>query len=86
MGDEVVNKNGVTLQIAAPVPVGGSSTRTTLRLICNGQEIVRRENQSHYTHIIPAGQTGVFRVEVHLRFQGRMRGWVFSNPIYIVGG
>jgi len=86
MGDEVVNKNGVTLQIAAPVPVGGSSTRTTLRLICNGQEIVRRENQSHYTHIVPAGQTGVFRVEAQLPFQGRTRGWIFGNPIYIVGG
>jgi hypothetical protein len=86
MGDEVVNKNGVTLQIAAPVPVRGSSTRTTLRLICNGKEIVRRENQSHYTHLVPAGQTGVFRVEAHCPFQGRTRGWIFSNPIYVRSG
>jgi hypothetical protein len=79
MGDEVVNKSGVTLQIAAPA-------RASLRLIGNGKEIVRRENQSHYTHIVPAGQAGVFRAEAHILFQGRMRGWIYSNPIYIRGG
>ncbi len=79
MGDEVVNKSGVTLQIAAPA-------QASLRLIGNGQEIVRRENQTNITHVVPAGQTGVFRVEAHLPFQGRTRGWIYSNPIYLVGG
>ncbi len=83
MGDEVVNKSGVTLQIAAPVPVRGSSTRASLRLICNGKETARRDGQTHMMHIVLAGQAGAFRAEVHLPFQGRTRGWIYSNPIYI---
>jgi hypothetical protein len=34
-------------------------------------------------HIVPAGQVGVFRAEAHILFQGRMRAWIFSNPIYV---
>jgi hypothetical protein len=76
MGDELTNKSGVTLQIAAPA-------KASLRLLRNGQEARRWENQSHATHIVPAGQAGVFRVEAHLPYQGRVRGWIYSNPIYV---
>ena len=77
MGDEVVNKSGVTLQIAAP------GKPALLRLICDGQEVKSWENQSHALYIVPERQAGVFRVEVHLHYQGQVRGWIYSNPIYV---
>ena len=76
MGDEVTNRNGLTLQIAAPV-------QAELRLLRDGQEIGRWENSTHATHNVPAGAAGVFRVEVYRPFQGRRRGWIYSNPIYV---
>jgi hypothetical protein len=76
MGDEVVNRNGLTLQIAAPA-------QADLRLVCNGQEIGRWDNHTHATHLVPAGTGGVFRAEAHRLFQGRRRGWIYSNPIYV---
>lgn len=79
LGDEVTNKRGVTLQIGTPAPA------TVLRLMCNGQEVKRWENQANATHIVPERQTGAFRVEAHLHYQGQLRGWIFSNPIYIRG-
>ena len=76
MGDEVLNKTGVTLQIAAP-------RSADLRLIRDGQEVARWDGQTHVTHTVPVGEAGVYRVEAYLPFQGRARGWIFSNPIYI---
>ncbi len=77
MGDEIVNKSGVTLQIAAP------ARAALLRLLCGGQEVKRWENQSHATHVVPERQAGVFRVEAYLQYQGQLRGWIYSNPIYV---
>lgn len=75
MGDAISNRSGLTLQIVAPRPAA-------LRLLRNGREVLRRESQT-ITHVLPAGETGVFRVEAHLPFKGRPRGWIFSNPIYV---
>jgi len=36
-----------------------------------------------YRDLVAAGQAGAFRAEVHLPFQGRTRGWIYSNPIHI---
>ncbi len=30
-----------------------------------------------------ATEPGVYRVEAYIRYKGRRRGWIFSNPIYI---
>ena len=76
MGDEVVNRNGLTLQVAAPA-VG------SLRLLRDGVEIGRWDNQTHASHTVPGGEGGVFRVEVHVLFKSRLRGWIYSNPIYV---
>lgn len=76
MGDEVVNRSGLTLQTAAP-SVG------SLRLLRDGTEIGRWDNQTHASHSVPAGEGGVFRVEVHVPFKGRLRSWIYSNPIYV---
>lgn len=76
MGDELLNKNGVTLQITLP-------RRASLRLIRNGEVIVNSQNATHYTHSVSSEQAGVFRVEAHIHYKGRLRGWIYSNPIYI---
>ena len=76
MGDEVVNRSGLTLQAAAP-SVG------SLRLLRDGVEIGRWENQSHCSHTVPIGEFGVYRIEIHVSFKGHLRGWIYSNPIYV---
>lgn len=75
MGDETTNRGGVTLQVTAPRPAA-------LRVLRDGREVLRRETQS-ITHVLPPGETGVYRVEAHLMFKGRPRGWIYSNPIYV---
>ncbi len=76
MGDEIRNESGVTLQLAAPA-------RCTLRLLRDGQEVAHWDGHTHATHIVPARQAGVFRVEAYIEYKNAPRGWIFSNPIYI---
>jgi hypothetical protein len=76
MGDELMNRGGVTLQLAAPA-------NANLRLLRDGAVIAQWENQSHAAYVVPADAAGVYRVELHRQYQGRERGWVYSNPIYI---
>ncbi len=101
MGDEALNRNGISMQIAIPTSPGlprratlgsaaksaGGSNRVhvSTNLLKNGHEAARWENQTNITHVVPPGEAGVFRVEVRLRYQGRLRGWIFSNPIYLRG-
>ncbi|MHB1120566.1 MAG: hypothetical protein ACYC11_10945, partial [Bellilinea sp.] len=28
-------------------------------------------------------EPGVYRVESYIRYLGKLRGWIFSNPIYL---
>jgi hypothetical protein len=93
MGDEIVNRNGVTMQIAVPTYPGqprrasASARKDTahvcIRLLRNGLELAQWENQTNITYIVPPLEAGVFRVEVRLRYQGQMRGWIYSNPVYL---
>ncbi len=97
MGDETLNRGGVTLQIAVPTIPGlpqrsASAARSPTRpggvnvsthLIRNGSELAQWKNQTNITTVVPPGEAGVFRVEVRLRYRGRQRGWIYSNPIYL---
>jgi predicted metal-dependent phosphoesterase TrpH len=76
MGDEVINRTGITLQFGTPAPA-------VLRLLRNGVEVQRWAAQTHASLTVPAGESGVYRVEAHIAFKGRQRGWIYSNPIYI---
>ncbi len=76
MGGEAVNRSGLTFQIALPAPA-------TVSLIRCGQVIGRWANTTHVTHVLPGGETGVYRLEAQRMFKGRTRGWIFSNPIYV---
>ena len=74
MGDEIECRNGITLQIRLPMI-------SECRLLHNGKPVKiwrKRENCTYIT-----SEPGVYRVEVYIHYLGRMRGWIFSNPIYV---
>lgn len=75
MGDEIPSKNGVTLQAKLP------SDDAELRLLKDGAVIQTWKHKASFTHI--TSQPGVYRVEAHRRYLGKMRGWIYSNPIYV---
>jgi hypothetical protein len=74
MGESIKIRFGVTLQIRAPLPA-------SIRLIHNGQEYKRWDATPTAVHTV--NEPGAYRVEVHLPFRGRLRGWIYSNPIYL---
>jgi hypothetical protein len=74
MGDEVRIKRGLTFQIRLP-------QRTLCRLIRNGNTIKEWQDRDVCTHITT--DPGVYRVEVFIPYKGKLRGWIFSNPIYV---
>lgn len=76
MGSTVSSQGGVTFQIRLPIAV-------ECRLLCNGQVIRIWRNSTICTHI--TSDCGAYRVEAYIKFHGKNRGWIFSNPIYVIG-
>lgn len=75
MGDEIKMGMGVTLQAAAP-------TRCNMRIIRYGETVKRVDDATHIMHI--TRQAGAYRVEATIEFKGKSRGWIYSNPIYVL--
>jgi hypothetical protein len=73
MGDEIITVGSVTLQARFP-------SIAEIRLVKNGK-ILKKLHGDTLTHI--TDEPGVYRIEAYRHFLGRMRGWIFSNPIYI---
>ena len=73
MGETLVMRDRAKLQIISPQPA-------TLRLIKDGQLLIQTASQriDYQTD-----EPGVYRVEAYRPFWGRLRGWVFTNPIYV---
>lgn len=74
MGDIVSAKGGITFQIRLPF-------RTECHLIKDGKKIKTWRKRENCTHI--TSEPGVYRTEVYIRYKGKRRGWIFSNPIYV---
>lgn len=74
MGDAVAMDVGATLQVLAP-------TRASIRVVHNGEVVASTASGQSLTHIPLA--PGAYRAECSLAYEGRERGWIFSNPIYI---
>jgi len=75
MGGEISSKNGVTLQIKLP-------HACKCRLIKNGRVVMSWDKRLTCTYI--TSEPGSYRVEAYINYKGRERGWIFSNPIYIL--
>ncbi|HSO26659.1 MAG TPA: hypothetical protein VLS48_01220, partial [Anaerolineales bacterium] len=74
MGAEISAKFGVTLQIHLP-------QKAECRLIKDGELAQTWQNRENCVYITT--EPGVYRVEAYIPFQGRLRGWIFSNPIFV---
>jgi hypothetical protein len=73
MGEEIEADPTVTLQVKIP-------SLAEIRLVRNG-EVVRTAFGSALTLVTE--EPGAYRVEVRRRYLGRLRGWIYSNPIYV---
>ena len=73
MGDEITSTGSVTLQARFP-------SHAEIRLIRNGKTIKELHGD---TLAYITDEPGVYRIEAYKRFLGRLRGWIFSNPLYI---
>ncbi len=73
MGDEISEKEAVTLQVKSPDPA-------EIRLIKDG-EVIKTVHGEVLVHV--TNEAGTYRVEAYKYHLGRSRGWIYSNPIYI---
>lgn len=76
MGDQVRVKGGLTFQIRLP-------QKNLCRLLKDGKMLKEWTDRDVCTHITT--ESGVYRVEAFIPYKGRLRGWIFSNPIYVWG-
>jgi hypothetical protein len=73
MGDEIAPIGSVTLQARFP-------SVAEIRLIKNGKIIKKLHGD---TLTFNTDDPGVYRIEAYKQFLGKLRGWIFSNPVYI---
>jgi hypothetical protein len=73
MGDEIESAGAVTLQTKLPSPA-------EIRLVRDGK-VIKTAHSDTLVH--NTSDPGVYRLEVYKRYLGKLRGWIFSNPIYI---
>lgn len=74
MGDELHFGFGATLQVRAPA-------RCRIRIIRHGKVVAEVERESNLTYI--PEEPGAYRVECLIQYEGRERGWIYSNPVYL---
>jgi hypothetical protein len=75
VGDTIRLGAGATLQVLAP-------TRCRIRIIHKGKSVAETSQDIGLT-FIPT-EPGAYRVECTLTFLGKERGWIYSNPIYLL--
>lgn len=74
MGEAGPVRFGATLQIRTPL-------ECLIRVIHNGNVVKSWEKTSHA--VLSVTEPGAYRVEAYILFKGRLRGWIFSNPVYL---
>jgi len=75
MGEKIGMDGAVILQGKLP-------SSAEIRLIKDGK-CIKALHGGTFTHVTK--EAGVYRVEAYKRFLGKLRGWIFSNPIYVEG-
>ena len=73
MGDEITPAGAFTLQARLPAAA-------EIRLVRNGK-VIKTIHGDALLHI--TGEPGIYRIEAYKRYLGKLRGWIFSNPIYV---
>jgi hypothetical protein len=51
-------------------------------LVKDGKVIKTWQNRETAAHITT--EPGIYRIEAYIHYLGRLRGWIFSNPIYVI--
>lgn len=74
MGDTLKLQGTATLSVSSP-------HKAQLSLLKDGQIIAQTKGKILEQQI---DEPGVYRVEAHRRYWGWRRGWVYTNPIYVV--
>lgn len=74
MGDEMVLGTGATLQISTPA-------RCRIRLVRHGEVVAEAQGATNLAYV--PSEPGAYRVECLIDYEGRERGWIYSNPIYL---
>ena len=75
MGDQIRLGIGATLQVKTP-------NKCRIRLVKDGLTVAECDLDENLTHI-PV-EAGAYRVECYISYLGQERGWIFSNPIYLI--
>jgi hypothetical protein len=73
MGDEITCSGTETLQVKLP-------SAAEIRLIKNGRVVKTVHSEAM---VFITDEPGIYRIEAYKQFLGKLRGWIFSNPIYI---
>jgi hypothetical protein len=76
MGESLPAGAGVTLQVTLP-------RRAHLRLIGSGEIIAEWRNVTGAVRTVTA--PGTYRIEARIPYRAALRGWIYSNPIYVTG-
>jgi hypothetical protein len=74
MGETVPVGTGITLQVSLP-------RRAHLRLLRAGELIAEWRNVTGAVRTVT--DPGAYRVEARIAYRTALRGWIYSNPIYI---
>jgi len=75
MGEQIAADGGVTMKIRLP-------RKAECRLIRHGHVVKRWRGRD--VCALTVTEPGAYRVEAYLTAWGRRRGWIFSNPIYVL--
>jgi len=73
MGDRLKLSGLAQLSVSCP-------EKAHIRIIRNGLEWKEKVTDNFSE---PVDKTGIYRVEVHLKSAGKLRPWIFSNPIFL---
>jgi len=73
MGEKITLDGAVTLQGKLP-------SQADIKLIKDGK-CIKELHGDTFTFV--TSEVGIYRVEAIKRFLGKLRGWIFSNPIYV---
>lgn len=73
MGEDLVRAGATRFEVRCPAA-------GLIRLIRHGRVVAERFGRTlEHTSV----EAGAYRVEVRRFFRGRLRGWIYSNPIYV---